>query len=262
MFVVPSAYIPLIFAPIILVVTWLLARLASLIVGSLMRQSNPQVVLGARRLAALIVWLVGGIVTIQELGISADIVLVFVALFGIAAIIGLRPVLENFSSRYFADVYSPFKAGDTIRVGEFSGKVIEINAMSTVLLTEDDRLVSLPNSMFMREVVTNLTPHAWKELTIPLAVPSAVDLPAFESDLLKSLGKLQLRLDRRFPPVLATRARGSQSTDLTLTVMVRKPEERDALLAEIHERISDALKRAQPRSVRLTSAGDRDVPTT
>lgn len=256
MFVIPATLVPFLFVPIILVVTWLLARLVSLLLARVLRASNPQVVLGARRLGTLIVWLVGGIVAIQELGISPDIVLVFVALFGIAAILGLRPVLENFGARYFADVYSPFKAGDTIRVGNETGKVIEINAMTTVLLTEADTLISLPNALFMREVVTNLSPQAWKELTIPLSVPSAIDLPAFESDLLKSLAKLRLRLDKRFPPVLTTRARGAQSTDLALTVMIRRPEERDAILADVNARISDALGRFTGRSTKRASGGE------
>lgn len=256
MFVIPATILPFLYVPVILVITWLVARLVSLVLASVMRASNPQVVLGARRLGALVVWLVGGIVAIQELGISPFIVLLFIALFGLAAILGLRPVLENFGARYFADVYSPFKVGDTIRVGVETGKVIEINAMTTVLLTEADTLVSLPNALFMREVVTNLSPQAWKELTIPLSVPSVVDLPAFESELLKSLTKLRLRLDKRFPPVLAMRARGPQSTDLTLTVMIRRPEERDAILAEVHARISDTLGRFTGRSAKRASAGE------
>ncbi len=253
---IPTEYLPFVYVPIILVITWLLARLTSLLIASVMRSSNPQVVLGARRLGALVVWLVGGIAAIQELGISPLIALLFIALFGLAAILGLRPVLENFGSRYFADVYSPFKVGDTIRVGAETGKVIEINAMTTVLLTEADTLVSLPNALFMREVVTNLSPQAWKELTIPLAVPSVVDLPAFESELLKSLTKLRLRLDKRFPPVLTTRARGPQSTDLMLTVMIRRPEERDAILADVHARISDTLGRFTGRASRRANAGE------
>ena len=107
-----------------------------------------------------------------------------VVLFGIAAILALRQPLENLGAKYFSDVYSPFRVGDSIAVGAFSGKVIEINAMSTVLLAEDDRLVAIPNSTLMREVVVNASPQAWKKLTVPISVPASADLARVENEIL------------------------------------------------------------------------------
>jgi small-conductance mechanosensitive channel len=123
--------------------------------------------------------------------------------------------------------------------------VIEINAMATVLLTEQDELVSVPNTTFVREPIVNTSPQAWKELTVPITVRSTVDLPAFESALLKSLAKLRSRLDPRFPPVLATKARSTQSTDLTLTLMIRRAEDRDAILGEASKRIAEVTAAVQ-----------------
>ena len=76
----------------------------------------------------------------------------------------------------------PARQGDSLRVGAFSGKVIEINAMATVLLTPDDELVSVPNTAFLREPIVNTTPQAWKELTIPITVRASVDLIGFAID--------------------------------------------------------------------------------
>jgi small-conductance mechanosensitive channel len=218
------------------------ASLASYVVGRLMRQSPPVAAVGARRLAAIIVWLIGGSFALQQAGVSPEVVFVVVVLLGVAALIALRYPLENFGGKFFSDVYIPYKVGDSLRVGAFSGKVIEINAMATVLLTPDDELVSVPNTAFLREPIVNTTPQAWKELTIPITVRASVDLPAFESALLKSLAKLRSRLDPRFPPVLTTKARTPQSTDLTLTLMIRRAEDRDAILAEASKRIAEVTE--------------------
>jgi small conductance mechanosensitive channel len=241
MFGLPDWTIPYLFAAITVALTWLVAWLAGLAISGLMRQSPPQVATGARRFGVVIVWLVGILLAVQEVGVSIDILLVVLGLFAVSAIVALRIPLENFGAKYFSDVYSPFKVGDTIQVGVFSGKVIEINAMTTVLLSEDDRLVALPNSLLLRETLVNASPQAWKELTIPISLPGNVDIAPIESEILKSLGKLRLRLDKRFPPVIATKARTAQSTDLVLTVMIRRPEERDALLMEVNKRVHDAI---------------------
>jgi small conductance mechanosensitive channel len=243
----PDWALPYVFAAVTIGLTWLVAWIAGLVIGGVMRQSAPQVETGARRLGTVVVWLVGILVAVQEVGVSVEILLVVVGLFGIAAIVALRTPLENFGAKYFSDVYSPFKLGDSIQVGSYSGKVIEINAMTTVLLSGDDQLVVLPNLLLMKETLVNSSPQAWKELTIPISLPGNVDIAPLESEILKSLAKLRLRLDKRFPPVLATKARTPQSTDLVLTVMIRRPEERDALLVEVNKRVHDAMQRIRVR---------------
>jgi small conductance mechanosensitive channel len=248
-FGLPAWTTPYVLAAIILGLTWLVAWLVSLAIAGVMRESAPQVGAGARRLASVVVWLVGILLAVQEVGVSVAILLVVVVLFGIAAIVALRIPLENYGAKYFSDVYSPFKVGDSIQLGTHSGKVIEINAMTTVLLSPEDRLLAVPNSLILRETLVNTTPSAWKELTIPISLPGGVDIAPVESEILRSLAKLRLRLDRRFPPVLATKARTTQSTDLVLTVMIRRPEEREALLVEVNKRVHDAIQGSRGKVV-------------
>lgn len=224
-------------------VAWLLSQL----VGRLMKQSTPIVAAQMRRIVFLVVLAVGVIFAMESAGIPSDILLLVVGVAGAGALVLTRQALENLGARYFSDVYVPFKVGDSISVKDYSGKVIEVNAMATILLGEDDRLVSIPNAVLLREVVVNSTPQAWKEVTIPLSVGSDVDLPAFESALLKSASKLRLHLDRRFPPVLTTKARGAQSTELALTLMIRRPEEREAIVSEMNKRIAETMEEARGR---------------
>jgi small-conductance mechanosensitive channel len=238
-------FVPLLFVAITLAITYVVARIVRWVIGRLIRDSPPQVTTGASRLGSVVVWLVGGIIAVQQLGVSPAILLLVVGLFGVAAVVGLRQPLENFGAKYFSDIYTPIKAGDMVRVREHDGKVVEVNPMSTVLLTEDDQLVSVPNALFMKEVVVNTSPQAWKKVVLPVTIPSEADLPAFESALLKSLGKLRMRFDRRFPPVLTTRSRNAQSVDLSLTLMIRQPEEREAIVSEVNKRIADTMALVQ-----------------
>jgi small conductance mechanosensitive channel len=245
-----TPFLTLIYFGVILAVTWLFSYVVGLVIWGLMRKSNPQVTAAAQRVGFVIVWFVGIVFAIQELGVGVDALLLVLGLLGVAAIVALRQPLENFGAKYFSDLYTPFKIGDTIRVGDQAGKVIEVNAMSTILLSEDDQLIALPNSTFLRTSVVNLTPQAWKELIVPITLPGSVDLPAFESDMLKALSRLRLRLDPRYPPVFTLKARSPQSTDLVLTVMVRRPEDRDSVLSEVNLRLSETMERSRSASQR------------
>lgn len=231
--------IPVLLFAVIIAVTAVTSRVARFLIGRAMRHRQPQVAASAALVGSVVIWLIGAVLAIQELGISPDILLLVVGLLGVAALIGVRVPLENYGGKYFSDVYGPFKVGDSVEIEGRSGKIIEINAMSTILLADDDQLLAIPNSLFISRVVVNTTPQAWKELTIPLSVPGSVDLPEFEGALLRSLSKLRSRLDRRFPPVIATRSRTPQAAELTVTVMIRRPEDREAILQEVNKRISE-----------------------
>jgi len=241
----PPLFFPLVFFGVTLGLTWLVAYIAELAIWGLMRQSNPLVTSAAQRLGVVIVWLVGVVIAFQELGVGVDILLLVIGLLGVAAIVALRQPLENFGAKYFADVYAPFKIGDTIRVGDHAGKVLEVNAMATVILSEDDHLIGLPNSIFLRQSVVNLTPQAWKELVVPITLPGSIDVAGFESDMLKRLAKLRVRLDRRYPPVFTLKSRTALATDLVLTVMVRRPEDRDPVQTEVNVRLTEAIEKAR-----------------
>jgi small-conductance mechanosensitive channel len=173
-------------------------------------------------------------------------------------LIALREPLGHYGARYFANLYTPFKVGDTIEVRGFSGKVIGINAMTTILLSPKDQLISVPNEMIVREIVVNTSPQAWKEVAIPISLAASVDLAAFESELLKSLSKLRIRLDPQFPPVLTTKSRTPQSAELLLTLMLRRPEDRDSLTREANKRLAELLKTgggARPRPAPAPAPG-------
>ncbi|MGI0090797.1 MAG: mechanosensitive ion channel domain-containing protein [Nitrososphaerales archaeon] len=241
---------PVMIFAVIILLTWLVARVVSSIVGRAMHERTPLLAVQAKRVCWFVVWAIGTILAIEQLGIQSNILLLVVALLGAGLVVTFRVPLENLGAKYFSDVYVPFKVGDSIKVKDQSGKVIEINSMSTILLTPDNQLVSIPNSNFIHEVVANLTPQAWRELTVPIQISSEIDLAEFESALLKSINKLKLHLDSRFPPMLTTKTRTTQSTEVILTVMIRRPEQRDSIATELNKRIAETINAIQAQGKR------------
>jgi len=243
--VIGSLFAPVLPALVIIVLTAVLAWVGGFIASRLMGPSTPQMSVAARRLTIVVVVLIGTVLALQALGVSPDVLLLVIFLLGATALVALREPLGNYGAKYFSDLYTPFKVGDTIEVHGYSGKVIEINPMTTVLLSEKEQLISVPNELLIKDVVVNTSPQAWKEVTIPVSFGGNVDLATFESELLKSLGKLRTRLDPRFPPVLTTRGRTPTTTDLTLTLMLRSPEDRDAITVEANKRFTEVLDRVR-----------------
>lgn len=236
--------VPIAYAGIILLATWIIARSITLLIRKLMGQSTQLFGSQVQKLVWLLVWLVGLILAVQQLGVNPDILLLMVGLMGIAVIVALRGPLENFGARYFTHGYIPFKIGDSITIQNHSGKIIEINAMSTILLSHD-HIISIPNNTFVKEAVLNTTHQAWKTVTVSIVVDNDINLPAFESSVLKSVNKLRPHFDDRFPPIISVVARNRQTMELLLTVMIRFPDKRGDIINEVNKRVAELVDEAK-----------------
>lgn len=78
---------------------------------------------------------------------------ILVAIIGLAA----QGAFSNIISGVFIVAFKPFRVGDQIRVGEFSGVVEDITLRHTVIRTFENRRVIMPNSKISDETVVNST---------------------------------------------------------------------------------------------------------
>lgn len=227
----------------IIAVTWLIAHFVGRFLGKILKIGPPVIAVHVRRLTLVIIWLMGILLALAQIGLHLEVFLLLIGLAGITLAIANRETLENVASKYFAEFYIPFKIGDSISVRGFSGKVIEINPISTVLITEDENLISVPNSLFLREIVVNITPKAWKEVGIPIMISNDIILADFESNILRSCHKFKHLLDERFPPILTVKNREAKTTELILTLMIKEPGTKDAIISNITRKVSEIQER-------------------
>jgi small conductance mechanosensitive channel len=152
------------------------------------------------------------------------------------------------ASKYFVDIYIPFKVGDKVTIKGYSGKVIEINPIATILLSDNDEIIAIPNSLFLKEITANVTPNVWKEVIIPIKISSTIKLEEFEKELLKACNKYKHLLDTRFPPIVSIKNIDSKSTELTLTLMVNDVEKKTYLMNEINAKIAELINKFEKPS--------------
>jgi small conductance mechanosensitive channel len=80
-----------------------------------------------------------------------------VSVIGIVLGLSLQDILKNFFAGIWVLIERPFRIGDTIEVGGYSGAVEEITFRTTLLRTSDAQQVIVPNGTFMTSSVVNLT---------------------------------------------------------------------------------------------------------
>lgn len=156
----------------VLVATWLIARLARMLVQKAVGRTSTQghVDLLIARGAGGLVWLAGTMVALSEVGMSFSAALATVGLASVGIGFALQGVLSNLFSGIILLVQHPFTIGDQIRVGDQEGVVENIRVRDTQILTYDGRRVFIPNKTVFDSPIINYsaTPTMRIDLRVPL----------------------------------------------------------------------------------------------
>ena len=100
--------------------------------------------------------LIFGLLTALPLtGLQINALLAGLGLTGFALGFALKDVLSNLVSGVMLLIYRPFNIGDQIIMGNFEGTIDTIRMRDTVLRSYDGRLIVIPNTKLITEVVIN-----------------------------------------------------------------------------------------------------------
>ena len=146
--------------------------------------------------------MLGLLVILQTAGVNLTTLNVLAGAAGVGLGFGLQNIVSNFFSGLIIMFERPIKVGDRIVVDEVEGEVISIGARSTLILTNDNINIIVPNSKFITENVVNWKYNDAKvRLRIPIGVAYGSDLRKVESLLLEVARSEEEVLDEPAPVV-------------------------------------------------------------
>lgn len=184
----PVTVSSLLLALAILVATLVFSRLArTFVVDRLL--GRTRLAAGARyaigRVFGYIVLALGILVALQPLGFNATTLAVFGGALGIGIGFGLQDVVKNFVAGLIILVERPIQVGDSIELGEVTGEVTDIRGRATVVRTNDDVYLIVPNSKFVSDTIVNRSFRQRRvRYRIPVTVASGTDPDEVEGALI------------------------------------------------------------------------------
>ena len=103
----------------------------------------------------------------------------FIAIFGAAGLavgLALQGSLSNFASGVLIVLFRPYKVGDFVEAAGISGSVDQVQILTTILKTGDNKQVIVPNSQIMDSIITNYSAHDTRRLDMVVGVSYDDDL--------------------------------------------------------------------------------------
>ncbi|MGI9248857.1 MAG: mechanosensitive ion channel family protein, partial [Woeseiaceae bacterium] len=125
------------------------------------------------RMALLVVVIIAAI---GALGVQTTS---FIAIFGAAGLavgLALQGSLSNFAAGVLIVLFRPYKVGDYIEGAGISGSVEQVQILTTVLKTPDNKEVIVPNSQIMTSIITNYSANDTRRVDMVVGVSYSDDL--------------------------------------------------------------------------------------
>ena len=129
---------------------------------------------------------IGFFLALQNTGIDLSALTVFAGAVGVGVGVGLQNISSNFISGLILLAERPIKIGDRVEVHTVAGRVTNIRARSTTVVTNDNITLIVPNSVFVEHTITNWSHGDQKvRFRIPVGVAYGSDLAKVKAALLE-----------------------------------------------------------------------------
>ncbi|MBF0649535.1 MULTISPECIES: mechanosensitive ion channel family protein [Dysgonomonas] len=176
---------------IILNITWLAARLVSnLLEEYWVKKNHTQRMLPVvKRTLLVVVWIIGLVMALSNVGVNIGALLGTLGIGGIAFALAAQDTVKNILGAFTLLTDKPFNIGDTVKIDNFEGTIIDIGARSTKMLDYDKRIISFPNYKVADAYVINITvePKRRVVMKINLAYNTTYEMMNAAMNILKEI---------------------------------------------------------------------------
>jgi len=123
------------------------------------------------------------IAAISALGIQTTSFIAVLGAAGLAIGLALQGSLSNFASGVLIVLFRPYKVGDYIEAAGVGGTVEEVQILTTVLRSPDNKRIVVPNSQVMNSVITNYSAKDQRRVDLVIGVSYGDDLDKVRNTL-------------------------------------------------------------------------------
>jgi small conductance mechanosensitive channel len=114
------------------------------------------------------------IAAMDTVGIKTTAIVAVLGAAGLAVGLALQGSLSNFAAGVMLIVLRPYKVTDLVMIGKYLGRVDAIKVFHTILITADNREITIPNGQVIAAPIENYTVLGRRRVDLLVAVQAAL----------------------------------------------------------------------------------------
>ena len=162
---------------IVIVIGVLITRMVSNLVSNFLKKPDTRKIISTMgydepiiELIILVIkyllYFVTFIVAIAQFGFATfvfDVLIILVTMFIVVLVLfSLKDFVPNASAGIYLNAVKSIRKGDVLKIGHYSGKVVEMDLVSLTLQDKDGRLTIIPNANVVKRDITKERPKKKK----------------------------------------------------------------------------------------------------
>ncbi|MEM6450823.1 MAG: mechanosensitive ion channel domain-containing protein [Cyanobacteria bacterium P01_D01_bin.105] len=183
-------------------------------------RTDPTLVAFASNMSYYVIMAFVLLAILGQLGIETTSLITLIGAAGLAVGLALQGSLANFSAGLLLIIFRPFRVGDWIDAGGVSGYVDDIELLTTILRTLDNRTVFIPNSKLTNDNIINYSTLGVLRLDLVVGVAYDSDLKMVKSVIHQVLSE-DLRILSEPAPTVGLLTLASSSIDFAVRPWVK-----------------------------------------
>lgn len=167
-------------ATFILFIGMMLSKRISRLTLSLMSKRHIEVTISqfASRLLYYLMIILVIMAVLNQLWVPTSSLLAVLGGMSLAIGLSMRSSLSNLASGLLLVLFRPFKVGDSIQIGSYTGTVMDIQILYTQIKTSQQQSVTMPNDQFMKNAVLNYSANSHRRADIVIGISYDDDIVA------------------------------------------------------------------------------------
>jgi len=203
---------------------------------------EPSVRYAVNQLAGYALIAAGFAVVANELGGSWSQVQWLVAALGVGLGFGLQEIFANLVSGIILLFERPVRVGDTVTIGDVTGRVSRIQMRATTLIDWDQKELIVPNKTFITNQLTNWSlTDAITRVVIPVGIAYGSNVEEVHQLMLDTVKSTPLVLAEPEPSVLFV-GFGESSLNFSIRIFVSEMSHRTQATHNVHLRLEKLFR--------------------
>jgi small conductance mechanosensitive channel len=123
------------------------------------------------------------IAAINQIGVQTTSMIAVVGAAGLAVGLALQGSLANFASGVLIVMFRPYRVGDFVEAAGIAGVVLQVQILTTILKTGDNKQIIVPNGQIMSSIITNYSANDTRRIDMTIGVSYDDDLDKVRSTI-------------------------------------------------------------------------------
>ncbi|MGH8165967.1 MAG: mechanosensitive ion channel family protein [Woeseiaceae bacterium] len=116
------------------------------------------------------------VAAITKVGIPTASLIAVIGAAGLAVGLALQGSLANFAAGVLIVIFRPYRVGDVIEAAGISGSVVEVQLLTTILNSGDNKQIVVPNGQIMDSIITNYSAYPTRRVDLVVGVSYGDDI--------------------------------------------------------------------------------------